>query len=214
MKSLLLLLVAALAPVVRADLLYDNTAASSDGIDCVDSFVATNGSCAQFVSFSSGLYDSFTTPSLAERLIDLKLILNGDPASSGTVDVGLYSDSATTPGALLTNLGQVSDSALARTLAIYDVTLNARPLLAPLTRYWIGLTGTTTAGWSWSLDISGPGVSDEFFSNPSGTLPTYEGAYQMALTGQPVAVPEPATALLIGVFLALLGLAQRNGRTA
>lgn len=192
MKSLLILFAATLVPALHADVIYDNTAGSSNGIDCVNSLIATTGSCAPFVSFSTGLYDSFTTPSVVERLIDLKLILNGDPASSGTLDVGLYADDATMPGALINNLGEVSDSSLAPSLATNDVTLTANPLLAPLTRYWIGLTGATTAGWSWSLNISGPGVSSEFYSNPGGTFPAREGAYQMAITGLAVAVPEPA----------------------
>jgi hypothetical protein len=209
MKLLLILLAATLAPALRADMLYDNIAASSRGIDCANSSVATSGSCLQFVSFSSGLYDSFSTPSVAERIIDLRLRLNGNPASAGAVDIGLYADSATNPGAFIIKLGEVSDGSLTPSLATYNVTLTANPLLAPSRRYWIGLTGATTAGWSWSLDISGPGVSGEFYSNPSGTFPSSNGPYQMALTGQAVAVPEPAAGLLLAVLLAWIVMVYR-----
>ena len=93
--------------------------------------------------------------------------------------MGLYADNSTTPGALTTVLGSVSDSVLSSTPEIYDVTLTANPLLTAATRYWIGLSGTTTAGWSWSLDISGTGVGSEYFSNPNGTFPNVGGPYHL-----------------------------------
>ncbi len=197
-------LAAILVPGLSADVVYDNTGATSDGVDCV----ATGLTCNTF-SPSGNLYDSFTTGSAGE-LIDLELVLTGDNTSSGAVEAGLYADNATTPGTLISVLGDVNDSTLSSTPTIYDVTLTANPLLAADTRYWIGLSGTTTAGWSWSFDTSGVGVASEFFANPGGTFDNSLGPYQMSVSVNPSAVPEPSSALFVLAAIGAVALISRT----
>lgn len=186
--------------------LYDNTGAATDGADCVD-----YTSCGTSPD-SEQLYDSFTSGGTSEQLVELNLILSGDSTSSGAVQVGLYSDDFTEPGALIANLGSVSDSALSNEAAEYDVSLAVDPILAANTRYWIGLSGTTTAEWAWSLDTSGPGVADEYYSNPDGTFPNSDGPYQMSVmvTETETPTPEPASIFLIAAGAGLLGLLRRR----
>lgn len=191
-----------LASALHGNAIYDNTGAATDGADCVDFTTCGTG------PDSEQLYDSFTSGGTPEQLVELNLILSGDPTSSGVVQAGLYSDNSTEPGALIADLGSLSDSVLSDQVAEYDVTLAVTPSLAANTRYWIGLSGTTTAEWAWSLDTSGPGVAGEFYENPSGTFPSSDGAYQMSVIV--TETPEPASILLIAAGAGLLGLLRRG----
>jgi hypothetical protein len=190
-----------LACRLNAGSIYDNTSAVSNGADCIEV-----SSCG--FHFPGQLYDSFTTGA-AGQLIDLDLDLAGESTSSGAVEVGLYADSSTEPGALIANLGSLSDSELSSAIAIQSITLTANPFLEANTRYWIGLSGTTTAEWSWSFDVSGPGVAGEFFSNPNGTFNSSDGLYQMSV-GTGSSSPEPPGVLLIVAGTGLLGLLRRR----
>lgn len=196
----LLCLAGGLASVLSANsiVVYDNMSEASAGADGVD--------------FVGPLYDSFTSDA-AEQITGLELMLSGDNTSSGAVDVGLYSDDSTAPGALIAVLGSVEDSALSDTPAIFDITLTAYPLLSDNTRYWIGLSGTTAAEWSYDYDSSGTGVADEFFANQVGVFSNEEDPYQMSVTQGVSAAPEPSSGLLIAmgaVFLAFLAAARDN----
>jgi len=48
---------------------------------------------------------------------------------------GLYSDSSTEPGPLITALGSLSDSALSNEISVVTITLIVNPLLEANTRY-------------------------------------------------------------------------------
>jgi hypothetical protein len=92
----------------------------------------------------------------------------------------------------------VQDSSLTNSLGTYFFDLSQSQLLAPNTRYWIGLSSTdnSVANWSWTVDTSGIGVSGEYFANVNGVFTNNNGAYQMQISGD--VVPEPATLVTLG----------------
>ena len=196
----LLCLAAALVCALDADtIIYGNMSESSAGADGVD--------------FVGPLYDSFTAGA-AGQISDLQLILSGDgdDTSSGAVQVGLYADSSTAPGELIAVLGTVNDTAVSSMPAAYDVTLIASPLLAPDTRYWIGLSGTTAAEWYYDYDDAGIGVANEFFSNQIGMFSNSYDPYQMSVTESASAAPEPSSRLLIVFGAGLIGVSRLRRR--
>ena len=87
--------------------------------------------------------DSFSTGSSSVQLTDLKLLLMvvGTPNPNAVVTITLNSDSATTPGAVLTTIGSISDSSLpvGPPGAVFDFPVSSFSLAAN-TRYWIELS--------------------------------------------------------------------------
>lgn len=196
----LLCLAGALASVSRADtIVYNDLSESSAGADGVD--------------FVGPLYDSFTSVG-SGQITDLQLILSGDGdgTSLGVVQVGLFADDANTPGDLIAVLGTVNDDTFYNMPAIYDVGLTSYPTLADDTRYWIGLSGTTTAEWYYDSDSSGIGVASEFFSNQIGVFSNDNDPYQMSVTERVTEAPEPSSSLLLVVGASLVALARLRRR--
>jgi hypothetical protein len=203
----LLCLAGAITSTVNATtIVYDNNSESSAGADGVD--------------FFGPLYDLFTSTA-AQPIVGLQLILSDDGThdSSGVVDVGLYANDASTPGALMAVVGSVSDGQLSDTPEIYNVNLTGYPLLCEDTSYWIGLSGTTTAEWYYDWDSDGVGVSGGFFSNQFGTFSNIDDPYQMSVTqgiseeGEVATGPEPSSRVLVflgAVFLVLVRLPARE----
>ncbi len=196
-----LCLAGALASTLAADtIVYDNTAEGSAGADGV--------------GFAGPLFDSFTSGA-AGQITDLQLALLGDDTSSGTVEAGLYADNSTSPGQLIAILGSISDSELSGTAAIYDIALTSSPLLTSNTQYWIGLSGTTAAEWSYDSDGSGIGVADDYFANQVGVFSNDNAPYQMSITEADVSeTPEPSTRSSIIIGIGILALLGRNRLTA
>jgi len=165
------------------------------------------------VSLFGPLYDSFTSPGTAQAITSLQLALGGDN-SSGTLTVGLYSDSSTSPGALITTLGTINDTTIGAGFNDYTVSLLSNPVLATSTRYWIGLVDTDDVTWAWSLDTSGPGVSGEFFANQNGVFANSgNGPYMMDLNvGNVSSVPAAgSTASILGLgFAGLMALRRKT----
>jgi hypothetical protein len=196
-----LCLVGTLVQGLNAQTVFDNTAAISNGADCIEV-----GICG----FTPGeLYASFSSGSAPGSISTLDLGLSGDNNSLGAFVVSLYADNSTQPGGFIADLGTFSDSGLVNGFdpSIYGVALTNFPSLQPDTRYWIGLSGTTAALWSWSFDTSGIGVASEFFSNPEGTFNSSNGPYQMAVGVS--STPEIPTIVLLMIGIAGLFLHRR-----
>lgn len=147
------------------------------------------------------LASSFSTGVDAGGLSDVKLILEtANPTDGGSVQINLLSDAGITPGALIANIGGISDSSLTGNNLIYDFNLaNPIPLVSN-TRYWIELSAVnnSSAEWAWSTTTAGIGVANEYWFNtiePVGS--NVAGPNLLSVT----AVPLPATLALIAVGL-------------
>jgi hypothetical protein len=190
-----------LASAVSADVPYDNLSSHSDGVDSI----AVVGPM---------FFDSFSTGPSGFNLVDVKLLLMGSP-SPGSLTVDLYSDSSTSPGAPLLNIGTLSDNELPSTLSVVDFALGSPYALAANTRYWLVLDSLDYANissvlWSWSLDQSAIGVAGEYFGHDDPfVFSNIWGPYQMQLSDTPT-VPEPATMILLGSgLIGVLGLKRK-----
>lgn len=160
---------------------------------------------AHGIEFAGPLYDSFLSGATAGPIADLELVLDsGATGSSGSFQVGLYADNSSAPGALIAVLGTIRDNQLTGTPSAYDLLLNADPVLASETLYWIGLTGTTSAEWDYDSDAGGTDVAGEFFSNQIGVFPDGWGPYQMSVTRTGAIAPEPSSVGLMVAGFALL----------
>ena len=184
------------APVLFAGLLCASTL-HAEGVLYDDTAGATSGGDGIGGAFSE-LYDSFSSGATGGTLTGLKLLLEGDSASAGTLDVDLYSDNSTKPGTLIARLAAVNDSELSNSASLVNISLTSNPGLAPDTRYWIVLSGTTDDAWEWTDDTTGTGVANEYEGNNLQGVSTNNagGPYQMEVTEGTSSAPEPATWLL------------------
>jgi hypothetical protein len=196
-KTLVLAGLVASASSTKAIPIYDNLGAASGGADPVAPY--------------GPLYDSFTSSGSIQAITGLQLALYG-PGGAGTITVGLFSDSSTAPGALIATLGTIDDATISAGINDYTLSLVSDPLLAASTRYWIGLSDTgQSTSWAWSLDVSGTGVSGEYFANQNRVWPnnTY-GPYQMTLSIGSVPEAGSTTAYLFGLGVAGLVVLRRK----
>ena len=107
-----LVCVGLLATAANADsIIYDNISEATVGADPIAPPGAGVGP----------IYNSFSTGATAFTVTDVKLLLEVQGGMTGTVDVGLYSDSGnTTPGALLDPIGTVADTSLGFDPSVVD----------------------------------------------------------------------------------------------
>jgi hypothetical protein len=197
----------AASPAKAAAIVYDNLAAPVGGSDSIS---------------GAAPLDSFSTGAQGGNLVGVTLLLSATPTDGGSITVNLYSDSSQAPGGLITSLATILDSALGSSPADFAVTLAVQPTLLAGTRYWIGLTATTSSGaWSWSTDNSGTDVNTELhqdfgnifcnsaFAGCSHVVSPEPYIMQVAVDTT-IPVPEPATAALIGVGMLGLGILRRR----
>ena len=175
-------------------------AANAAGV-IFNNLFATSGGADSFVAFGP-LAGAFTASGVL--LTDVKLRLEGDNQTSGSITVELFDDAGNEPGNLVGMVGVLPDSSLTTPSSIVDF-----PVELPITagaRYWIKVTAAnaSSAMWATDIDYNGVGVPGEFILN-SGTVYdiTNEAgvAYQMQLSS----VSEPGTLSLLGICLAGLG---------
>jgi hypothetical protein len=180
-------------------IVYDSLPQSSSGSDSVGSF--------------GPLYDSFSTGADSGPISSVSFLLSGDNTDGGTISANLYADNSDTVGGLISALGTISDASLTGGLSVVNLPLGSNPSLNTGTRYWIGLSTSGSALWSYTLDTSGTGVNGEFFRNINGTFPNNpDGGYQMQVAL--ASVPEPSTFVLEMIALAALGVFARRRRLA
>lgn len=182
----------AFACAAKAEVIYNNLSSPTNVTDAVGPAWGP-------------LADSFSTPTSAFELTDVRVLLAGSP-SAGSITVSLLSDTSTSPGAVLETIGSLSDNSLSSTLTAFDFPL-APYALHSSTRYWIELSANpilgSTAFWSYSLDQNALGVAGEHLANYEGgshwlVFPNTSGPYQMELGN---AVPEPSTSMLLAAGL-------------
>jgi hypothetical protein len=107
------------------------------------------------------------------RTLMLALVLSVS-GSAGSITIGLYADSGTSPGALLTVIATRIDSQLTISPVDYNFPLLTPFALAAGTRYWIGMSTSndSLAGWGYTGDMSGIGVASEYGAdNTFGVVP-------------------------------------------
>ncbi len=145
----------------------------------------------------------------AQRTFAVKTTL----APAGSITVALYSNAGGNPGSLIGPIGTLSDSALTASPAQYDFPLSSPIPLAAHTRYWVGVTTSTTSqgGWDWSSSGAGTEISSEFFwvdggpAIANGTNP-YIMQVNVSENAAPSPTPAPASLLLMLTAVGLGGL--------
>jgi hypothetical protein len=144
-------------------------------------------------------------------------LLASNPNDGGMLNVGVYADSSTSPGALLDSLGTIEDSSLTTSPAEYAIPVTPFPLATG--RYWIVISSSDSSSAAWSMTdiVTGAGVSSEYFGDPfdgyvlnSNTgypAPFNQVAFEMQVDG---IAPEPSTILFGAIGLAMLAAYRRR----
>jgi hypothetical protein len=144
-------------------------------------------------------------------------LLASNPKDGGMLNVGLYSDSSTSPNTLLDSLGTINDSSLTTSPAEYAIPVT--PFSLASGRYWIVISSSdgSSAAWGMTDIMTGAGVSSGYFGDPydgyvlnSNTgygAPFNQVAFEMQVDGL---TPEPSTILFGAIGLAMLAAYRRR----
>jgi hypothetical protein len=189
--------------------LYDNLKATTEGQDLVPpeadgKFLAD--------SFSTGKDPLFLTS------VKVKLVLVGQPDFDKLrpIVIELRKDNGK-PGVgdLIAEIGRVTEDTVKTDGPIIEADKIAfQQPLAANSRYWIVLTditpadaGKQTISWTWSSDISGTGVANEFYSDTTGQFANKDtdfGPFQMQVIAQ--STPEPSSHALFAIGILAIGI--------
>ena len=192
----------------QATVLFNNTTQPAYGGDAI----------------ANNAYASFSTGSQGVELQSVSFALLATDAGDGkSFHAILRSDNVDNPGATISPLGQILDSALLGSSlsspSMITLTENTPIALAANARYWIELTPIgappfTSAYWLWTNTNHGVGVSPEYTLNgaPNNFVTanlTASAVYMMNVS----VVPEPGSTALLGIGAAfLLGLSYMRRR--
>jgi hypothetical protein len=192
-----------------------------------------NGNAGLGVPGLGPLADSFSTTT-AGTLSDVQLELQLMGVATGQITAYLYSDTgAPSPGTSLYTLGTIVDSSVSNSGSIIDLS-GLSYALAANTRYWIYLADSSAPGtpgtslwWYAEATNAGTGVAGEY-NYTAGATPQVianndfvqygTGPYQMSVTINTTAIPEPTSAVLLGIGFAgsvlVVGRVRRQRRAA
>jgi hypothetical protein len=121
--------------------------------------------------------------------------------------VFLLSDVGGAPGAILETIPLTGIPGTA-TLVLADASDSV--ILAPNTTYWLALDATSPTSGGWFFNSTGDtGVASRTANGPWSVSPGLT-APAFRINGTPAGVPEPMTLALIGLGLAVVGIAFRR----
>ena len=179
-------------------------------------------------SVTSGpVYASFQTGSQGLVLTSVQLALSAtSPSDGGTVSVNLWNDLNSIlpgigpgPASEVGGIGSVSDALItsnnASSPTVITVVSTTALTLDPNSTYWIeldgGVSGSSSASWSWQLGSLGLNVSSQFTENAGTSYAVNSNsAFGVSYMMQVSAVSEPASAALLGMALLGLALVRRS----
>jgi hypothetical protein len=178
-----LLAFCAFAPVSRADVIVDNTSATT--------LTTIFGSTGQQVA------QVFTMSGTSGNISSLALLLDSTTAGTYTLNVDLYATSSGAPTGLATFLGTVTASTTGDRQLISVSSLTSGVTLTPGTQYAVALEQNGVLQWDYTATS---GVGPIYYSLNAGSSWTAYGASgNMQMNLQTTPVPEvPVTGVVMG----------------
>jgi hypothetical protein len=178
-----LLALCAFTPLSRADVIVDNTGATTGG--------------TVFGSSGNQIAQVFTMSGTSGNISSLALLLDSTTAGTYTLNVDLYATLLGAPTGLATFLGTVTASTTGDRQLIGVSSLTSGVTLTPGTQYAVALEQNGVLRWDYTAT---PGVGPVYYSSDAGSSWTAYGASgNMQMNLQTTPVPEvPMTGAVMG----------------
>jgi hypothetical protein len=178
----ILLALCAFTPVSRADVIVDNTGATTFSTV----FGGTGDKIAQV----------FTMSGTSGNISSLTLLLDSTTAGTYTLNVDLYATSGGAPTGLATFLGTVTASTTGDSQFISVSSLTSGVTLTPGTQYAVALEQNGVLQWDYT---STSGVGPIYYTIGAGSWTAYGSSGNMQMNLQTTPVPEvPMTGAVMG----------------